>query len=32
MHALVQLSVQDWLAATQQETNAVEEALRLVVD
>jgi len=32
MHALVQLSVQDWLAATQQEINAADEALRLVVD
>jgi tetratricopeptide (TPR) repeat protein len=30
MHALVQLSVQDWLAAAQQRTNMVEEAVRLV--
>ena len=30
MHALAQLSVQDWLAATQQKTNAADEALRLV--
>ena len=30
MHALVQLSVQDWLAAAEQRTNMVEEAVRLV--
>ena len=30
MHALVQLSVQDWLAAAQQKTNMAEEAVRLV--